>query len=83
MLGVHVTLALTQLEQGVFRSHLIFRCWQRTQARTLGALPAAVEVEEGVGAPVEEDIVSPRIDDWRGEGTLEDDGAASEGTSVG
>lgn len=49
---------LTQLEQGVFRSHLIFRCWQRTQARTLGALPAAVEVEEGVGAPVEEDIVS-------------------------
>lgn len=31
-------LALTQLEQGVLRSHLILRCWQRTQARTRGLL---------------------------------------------
>jgi len=36
--GVHVTFALMQLEQGVFRSHLILRCWQRTQARTLWLL---------------------------------------------
>ena len=46
-----------QLEQGVFRSHFILRCWQRTQARILGALPAVVEVEEGVGAPVDEDMI--------------------------
>lgn len=29
---------LRQLEHGVLRSHLIFRCWQRTQASTRGLL---------------------------------------------
>lgn len=38
MEGVHVTLALIQLEHGVLRSHLILRCWQSTQARTRGLL---------------------------------------------
>jgi hypothetical protein len=40
VLGVHVTPALRQLEQGVLRSHFILRCWHSTQARTLGCLCA-------------------------------------------
>lgn len=49
---------MIQLEHGVFLSHFIFLCWQRTQARILGAFPeegvaAEAGVAPGVGAPAE------------------------------
>ena len=36
--GQHSLLTFTQFEQGVLRSHLILRCWQRTQASMRGCL---------------------------------------------
>lgn len=41
VLGTQVTFAFIQLEQGELRSHLILRCWQRTQARILDCLCGA------------------------------------------
>jgi hypothetical protein len=41
-----------QLEQGVLRSHLILRCWHKTQASTLGWRGTAW------GALLVEDIMS-------------------------
>lgn len=39
-----------QLEQGVFLSHLIFLCWQRTHASILGARPVVEEADDAAAA---------------------------------
>lgn len=61
---------LTQLEQGKFRSHLILRCWQSTQARMRGGfcgtlalvpVPCAPDTDAAVDAAGDELVEVPAV----------------------
>lgn len=67
VLGVQVTPAFMQLEQGLFRSHLILRCWQRTQARTRGVRPEPVGVDDIFQSASCRGDRHKRVDEYSGE----------------